>query len=305
MDPKFQQLRAFYYAYRLRSFTKAGERLHLTQSAMSRLIGNLEEALGQRLFDRTGAALESTDAADEAIPVVERIIADVAYLKTTLTGHAERRRGLVKFTVLPTLAAHWMPDVLSRFLETWVNVEVEMIDATPDRLVELVLGEVAQFGIVTHGERRSELEYSLLVEDFLCVACRADSPLGRRQRIAWEDLRGSDVISTAGGAGWPDVVLKVLAAQDMAVSARYTTHYSATALAMAARGHGVTILPSSLILGAPRDYGLVARKLHGPVVPHGLHAVTKARRSISPAGRALLDLVRTRIGQAMQAAMPD
>ncbi|MBN9429985.1 MAG: LysR family transcriptional regulator [Burkholderiales bacterium] len=292
MDPKFQQLRAFYYAYRMRSLTKAGEQLHLSQSAMSRLIKQLEEVLGQRLFDRTSGALCTTEAAEEAIHVVERILTNVEYLKTSLKGLADKRRGMVRFAITPTLAAQIMPDVLARFRANWTNVEVDMLDATPERVVQLVLDEAAQFGIVTAGEPRSDLDYRLLVEDYLCVICREDSPLSGLSRVTWRDLAGTSVIATVGGSNWPDVVRQIIEEQNLPAAPRHTAAFSFTALGMAARGLGVAILPSLLALGSPKDFGLVARKLHDPVVPRGLHVLTKARRSLSPAGLALLDLVQ-------------
>mgnify|MGYP001101507128 CR=1 FL=1 len=112
MDPKFQQLRAFYYAYRMRSLTKAGEQLHLSQSAMSRLIKQLEEVLGQRLFDRTSGALCTTEAAEEAIHVVERILTNVEYLKTSLKGLADKRRGMVGFASTAAPGRYGFPPTL-------------------------------------------------------------------------------------------------------------------------------------------------------------------------------------------------
>jgi DNA-binding transcriptional LysR family regulator len=296
MDPKIQQLRAFYYAYRMRSLTKAGERLHLTQSAMSRLTQQLEEALGQRLFDRTTGALQSTEAAEEAILIVERILTDVDFLKTSLKGLAEKRRGNVKFAITPSLAAQAMPEALVDFQATWGNIDVEMLDAAPDRVVELVLDEVAQFGIVTVGEKRSDLDYQLLVDDVLCVVCRRDSALAKKKRVTWDDLQDANVIATVGGASWPEVVREILASRETPTSIRHRVAFPTTALALAAKSLGVAILPSRLTLGCPKEHQLIARKLHDPVVPRGIHVVTKVRRSISPAGLALIEMFRTVLG---------
>lgn len=291
MDPKVQQLRAFYYAYRLRSFTKAGEELHLTQSAVSRLTQQFEEVLGLRLFDRTKSALQATEAAEEAILIVERILSDVDYLKTSLKGLAEKRRGHVSFAITPMLAANVAPDVLSEFEALWSNLEVSMLDAPPDRLLELVLNEAVQFGISTLGERRSDLEYTLLHSDHLCLICRPDSVFAQRGDATWSELRHERVIVVTGGTGWPDFLRPGLA-EGEEIHPRYRTSYSSTALALTAKALGVAVMPSFMIYGQPNDPGLVAIPLREPLVSRNLYVVTKSRRSLSPGARALADLFK-------------
>ena len=68
-SPTLKQLRAFAAVYELRKLTAAAERLSITQSAVSVLIRQMEEALSTRLFDRTTRSLRPTRAADEAIVV--------------------------------------------------------------------------------------------------------------------------------------------------------------------------------------------------------------------------------------------
>jgi LysR family carnitine catabolism transcriptional activator len=291
MDPKVQQLRAFYYAYRLRSLTKAGEKLHLTQSAMSRLTQQLEEVLGLRLFDRATGFLQSTEAAEEAILIVERILGDVDYLKTSLKGLAEKRRGHVSFAITPMLAANVAPSVLTEFETLWSNLDVSIMDAPPDRLLELVLNEAVQFGISTLGERRSDLEYSVLHPDHLCLICRPDSIFARRGTATWSDLRHERVIAMTGGSGWPDILRQGLPDGEE-IHPRYRASYSSTALAMTAKGLGVTIMPSFMIYGHPNDTGLVAIRLMEPLVNRDLYVVTKSRRSLSPGAKALVELYR-------------
>jgi DNA-binding transcriptional LysR family regulator len=303
MDPKFQQLRAFYYAYRLRSLTKAGEKLHLTQSAMSRLTQQLEEVLGLRLFDRTAGALQSTEAAEEAILIVERILSDVDYLKTSLKGLAEKRRGHVSFAIPPMLAANVAPGVLAEFETLWSNLDVAIMDAPPDRLLELVLNEAVQFGITTLGEPRSDLEYSVLHPDHLCLICRPDSSFARRGDATWSDLRHERIISVSGGTGWPDLLRQGLPDGEE-IRPRYRASFSSTALAMTAKGLGVTIMPSFMIYGHPNDTGLVAIRLREPQVRRDLYVVTKSRRSLSPGAKALTDLFKEHLERLTSAPAP-
>jgi len=86
MDLKPQQLRAFFYAYRLRSLSKAGEQMRIPPASVGRLLKQMESILGQRLFDRSSDALKSTAVGDEVIVIVERILEDMRHLHAAAFG---------------------------------------------------------------------------------------------------------------------------------------------------------------------------------------------------------------------------
>lgn len=289
MDPKFRQLRAFALAYRLRSLTQAAEKMHLTQSAVSQLTQQLEDTLGLRLFDRTTRALRPTQAADEAIVVVERILADVDYLKTSLRGLADRSRGQVNFACTPSFASTRMPSVLQQFLSTNPGIKTVMRDAAPDQVMTLVLTEDVEFGILMRNEERQEAEFTPLLVDHLSVVCREDSPLASKTRICWKDLAAEKVIAIDGGSGLPTLIEQTMAAQGEVFQPAYGFAYLHTALAMTAQGLGILLLPSYLIKNYPAEHRLVARKLHDPVVPRHLYLLTKKGRMLSPAAGALVE----------------
>lgn len=289
MDPKFRQLRAFALAYRLGSLTQAADRMHLTQSAVSQLTQQLEEVLGLRLFDRTTRALRPTEAADEAIKVVERILADVEHLKTSLRGLAERQRGNVSFACTPSFASMVMPAVLQAFMESHPGIRTLMRDAAPDKVMELVLTEEVEFGVLMRIEDRNDADFRLLRDDSLAVVFREDSPLAGMPRIRWKDLAGQQVISIDGGSRLPALIEQTLAAQGQAYQPAYGFSYLQTALAMTAQGLGVLLLPGYLTRNLPPEQHLRARQLVEPVVPRHLYLLTRKGREFSPAGTALVE----------------
>jgi DNA-binding transcriptional LysR family regulator len=288
MDPKPRQLRAFVAAYRLRSLTQAGEQLHLTQSAVSQLTQQLEEVVGVRLFDRTPRALRPTEAADAAIELVERILADTEQLKTRMRGFAESRQGTVTFACTPSFAATVAPPVLKAFKNLHPEVKTVMHDAAPDKVMELVMHESVDFGILMRIEERTDAEYRLLHTDSINVIFHAESPLAQLEQIRWKDLAGEKVIAIDGGSGLPSLIKKTLEAQGEAFAPSYGFSYLQTAVAMAAQGLGVLLLPGYLAQGFPPGTPLIARQLVEPVVPRHLYLISKHGRSVSPAAESLV-----------------
>jgi DNA-binding transcriptional LysR family regulator len=265
--------------------------MHLTQSAVSQLTRQLEETLGLRLFERTTRALRPTEAADEAIVVVERILADVDFLKSSLRGLADRIRGQVNFACTPSFASMRMPGVLEQFLATHPGIKTVMRDAAPHLVMDLVLTEDVEFGILMRNEERHEAEFTPLLLDHLSVICREDSPLAARERLRWKDLTAQKLIAVDGEPGLPALIEQTLAAQGETFAPAYGFAYLHTALAMTAQGLGILLQPSYVIQNYPTEHRLVARKLHDPIVPRHLCLLTKKGRALSPAAGALVEAV--------------
>jgi DNA-binding transcriptional LysR family regulator len=291
MDPKIRQLRAFALAYRLGSLTLAADAMHLTPSAVSQLTQQLEQALSVRLFDRTTRALRPTEAAHEAIALAEKVLADIESLKSRLLGVAERQRGTIRLACTPSFASMVMPSVIKAFVALHPGVRAVMRDAAPDRVMEMVMSDAVEFGILMRTEERHDAEFTLIRSDSISVVCRPDSVLAERQTVSWSDLADERIIAIDGGSGLPALIEQTLAAQGKPFEPAYDFAYLQTAVAMAAEGLGVLLLPSYLVKSFPEGQRLVALQLVDPVVPRHLYLLTKKGCELSPAGVALTEMV--------------
>lgn len=123
--PSLSALQAFDAAARLLSFTRAGEELSLTQSAVSRQIQSLEDAIGTPLFDRTGNRLTLTEAGHgyhaEIAPLLESL------RNATLRLMAFKGSGgVLRLAVLPTFGMKWLVPRLAGFVRAHPEVQIEL-----------------------------------------------------------------------------------------------------------------------------------------------------------------------------------
>ena len=112
--PTMSELRAFEAVARHASFTRAGGDLHLTQSAVSRQVASLEEALGARLLHRPAGRIELTGAGADYLAAVRVALAglDEAATRVRDRGGALSR---VHVASAPTFATQWLLPRLKRF----------------------------------------------------------------------------------------------------------------------------------------------------------------------------------------------
>jgi len=100
MNVSTRQLRAFVTLAEQRSFTRAAALTHLSQPAFSALIRSLEEAIGQRLFDRSTRHVDVTTEGREFEAAARRVLAEVESAFETARDFAARRRGRVSVALL-------------------------------------------------------------------------------------------------------------------------------------------------------------------------------------------------------------
>jgi DNA-binding transcriptional LysR family regulator len=131
--PSLDLLKGFEASARLLSFTKAGGELHLSQSAVSRQIQELEDELGVRLFQRRHRALALTEAGQTLYPAAAQVLATMRAVTDRLRATAGQR--VVAVTTNVTFAALWLVPRLARFTRENPGVDVRI--AADTRLHDL------------------------------------------------------------------------------------------------------------------------------------------------------------------------
>jgi len=126
--PSLDLLRGFEAAARLLSFTRAGEELHLTQSAVSRQMQELESQLGTKLFERRHRALALTDAGQQFYPAAAQVLATMRAATDRL--RAQSGRGTLSVTTTHSFAALWLIPRLAGFTRDHPGVDVRISAAT-------------------------------------------------------------------------------------------------------------------------------------------------------------------------------
>lgn len=136
-DLPLELLRGFEAAARHLSFTKAAEELFLTQSAVSRQVQGLEEALGVPLFQRRHRALLLTDEGQVLQQLVARQLHE---LREAVERIARRPGGMITVTTMVTFASLWLVPRLARFRQVHPEIDVriaannEVLDLERDRI---------------------------------------------------------------------------------------------------------------------------------------------------------------------------
>ncbi len=180
----FDQLETFLAVSRLSSFSRAAEKRFRTQPAISSQIRALEEEVGARLLDRTGGKVSLTGAgkvfqkyAEEAVEERKKVIASMAEMERIPRG--ELVVGANEGTCL-----HILPEVFADFKRAYPSVGVNIRRADYARILESVIDNTVDFGVVSLPVSDNRLTVVLLHRDELVVIVPPKHPLAKLKEVA-------------------------------------------------------------------------------------------------------------------------
>jgi len=154
MPLDWDKLRVFHAVAEAGSFTHAGETLNLSQSAVSRQIQALEEALAVPLFHRHARGLILTEQGENLNKTVREVFAKLAMTEALLTESRERPAGRLKVTTTIGFGSTWLAPRLRRFLDA--NPEISITLLLDDTDLDLAMRE-ADVAIRMHPPKQPEL----------------------------------------------------------------------------------------------------------------------------------------------------
>ena len=274
-------------------FGRAARAVHITQTALTRRLQNLEALLELKLVERTTRSVALTSVGRSFLPQARRLLADLsaAFIELRETGQAQR--GNVTIACVPTAGIQYLPRILQEYSARHPGNRVVILDHASRGVAEAVLGREAEFGIQIAGPLHPELASAPLFEDRFVLICRSDHPLAKRTRLAWKELESHPLILAGEVSGNRPLLDEALRPQSTALRPFYEVQRSSTAVGLVAAGVGAAVVPSlALQQGAYPRIKVVA--LTHPVVSRTLVLISRRTGHLSPAAQALHDLILRR-----------
>jgi LysR family transcriptional regulator, carnitine catabolism transcriptional activator len=288
---EIRHIRSFLAVARHSNFTRAAEELHVSQSALTVQIQQLEEALGVRLFDRTRRRVILTEAGREVLPPLERILVDTESVVSRTREISGLRRGIVTVAVLPSVAAGILSEVLRRFTSTHPGVAIQVHDVVAEKVLELVRKEEVDFGVGTLSVPDRMLTAQPLFTDHLMVWLPVKHPLSSRASLTMAQVAQYRLILTGRDSGVRAMVESALRQARLRATPAYETNYVSTALSLVRAGFGIGILPErSETMG--NSAGLMRLPISKPRLTRHIAIIMRSGRSPSPPARRMQQILR-------------
>jgi DNA-binding transcriptional LysR family regulator len=283
-------LRAFVALAELESFRAAAEALHLSQPALSRRIGKLEDALGVRLFDRTTRSVNLTAVGRDFSRKARELLDELENTLLGIRDVAAKRTGEVTVACVPSAVYYFLPGVMKQYHERYPKIRVRVVDEDANAVLSTVIRGEADFGLNFIGTQEPEIEFEPVLKEPFVAACRRDHPIARKRRTTWAELNEHEYMTVAKSSG--NRLLIDLALTDIPARPRwfYEVRHVSTLVALVEAGLGVAAVPR-LAMPLTDHPTLVSVPLVDPAITRTVGLIRRRGRSLSPAAQQLYDLL--------------
>jgi DNA-binding transcriptional LysR family regulator len=281
------QLGYFIEIARQRSFTRAAERLHMAQPALSQQMKNLESELGTALFIRGRKEIQLTAAGKAFLPRAEALLTQAEAAKAIVSDVAQLRGGKLIIAAIPSVSVCLLPEVIRSFSRLHDKVELQLIEDSSERVAENVESGLADIGFLQLPASKSAFETRTIISEPFVLLVAKSHPLVKQKEVALKQLAAESFIFYKGRAR--DTALEACRKAGFEPRIACESGELETVRALVAAGLGLAVVPQLAAGNLPKT--IQAITIREPKMHRQIAAVWQKGSVLSPAAHALLKLV--------------
>ena len=184
------QLRTFRFVAETLNFTRAAERLNLTQSAVSHQIKALETELGEPLFIRAKQGVKLSQAGQAALEYAERILEGADALRERLAGRPGEPKGRVRAAAATQAFVHLFAPLFESFMRAHAGIEVSFRSTvSTDATIADIVNGASDVGFASLPVYSPALQITELFQDEVVLVVGHSHPLAMRESATIEEIR--------------------------------------------------------------------------------------------------------------------
>jgi DNA-binding transcriptional LysR family regulator len=257
------QLEMFLAVARERSFTRAGERLHVSQSAVSRQVGLLERELGGKLFHRAARRVTLTHAGELLLGVASGLSRQMQDAVEQISAVHDLRRGRLRLAGGMSVCMYILPRLLKRYRELHPNVDLRVTAGSSEAILRQMRAHEIDLALLTLPLVEKDLEVVPVLKEEMVVVTAPGHPLASRGTVEASDLSRYPLILYETGSRTREAVEKYLRDEGVAFDVVMESENAEIIKAMVANGIGITVLSHAAVAPDLRDKRLAFARLKG------------------------------------------
>lgn len=288
---EINQLKYFCVLANIRHFTKAAKEISISQSALSRAIGKLEQELGAPLFRRGGRDILLTPQGQRFLVHVEKALRELEKGRLEMEEGRDPGHGVISLSFMHSLGIHILPQLLSEFKQLYPDIQFNLNQDNSSVLAQSLLAGRSDVCLCSVMVNMEQLAWLYLYTEELFAVLPADHPLASRKTLELRELEDEPFITLK-----PNYSLRILTEQFWAISGiRPSIIFEGddvnTATSLVGAHLGVSLLPKTTGMDTA---GLVFLPISFPVCKREIGLAWSTTRPLSPAAQLFQQFVINR-----------
>ncbi len=299
---QIESLKIFCDVARYRSFSRAADANHVTQSAVSQVVHLLEEHFRAQLIDRSRRPLRLTPAGRVCLEGCQRLVEQYFALEATLRNTEEQLATSVQVAAIYSVGLGDMSLYVESFRRMQPQVKVHIEYLHPDRVCERVLDGTADFGLVSFPPKKKSLVAVPWRDEEMVMACPPDHPLAANPSVRPAELAGAKFIGFDRKLTIRKEVDRFLRERDVFIVPEAEFDNIENIKKAVEVGAGIALLPEPTLRREVHAGTLVAVPLEGCRMVRPLAIIYQRQRKLGVAAQRFMELLRQPDARRLQFA---
>lgn len=291
-----RHLKCFLHVLEAGGLSQASQRMHLTQSALSRQIRQLEEHLGVALFARTGRGLVPTEAGQRLEPRARAVIADLDRLEAEVALGCREVGGSLVMALSPSLGAKRPADLICDYRARYPEVRLRVIAAMSGAIQDALLQGRLDLGVLHHPLTAAGLISEALWREPLWLVADTATGLAPDRPVRYAQALRGPIVLPSPRHGLRALVQGHAATMGAGLQIAVEVDSLRIMLELVAQGIGRTFLPYSAIEAELALGRLSASPIVSPEIERVTILAWAENRVPSRAALVMTELIRERWG---------
>ena len=278
------------------SLTAAARAMRISQPAVTKQVQRMESEFGLPLLVRgTGRQLELTPAGARVLAFAEETLAGLESLERELAAFKTAEPGTLVLAASTIPGEHILPGLLAKFRQAHPQVEVRVTVSDTAEVVEKLLADAADIGLIGSEPAKPGLRLERFVADEIVLVVPPDHPFAGRGAVALEELHGQTLILREKGSGTRRSVERALEAANLSLppdSGTFTLGSTQAILQAAAQGLGIGFVSARASAPMEADGRLACVRLSGVDLARSLFLAVSPGRIGDPLIACFMDFAQ-------------
>ncbi|BFH14418.1 LysR family transcriptional regulator [Paenibacillus dendritiformis] len=270
------------------SYSKAAQKLHISQPSLSNAIKNLEHEVGSPLLERSTRKIELTDAGKVLYAKSLQLLSQMNILKkemqeVRLTGSGELIIGMIESV------RHWVPKVIREYQGRYPSMRIKLIEVLSRKAVIDSLRKYHTHLIITNQcIEEEDIESLPLYTEKLVLVLHRDHPLSAKESITFAELAEEPFIISMEGFQTREDILEAFALEQVSPNIQFEIERFETALTLVRENLGVAIIPENYLV-EPQDDTIIRKTMDSPALERTVYLTYMKNRYLAPAVQSFLE----------------
>ncbi|MFD4819855.1 LysR family transcriptional regulator [Peribacillus butanolivorans] len=270
-----------------KSFTKASEALHLSQSTLSKVVKSLEEELNIELIDRSARQIELTEAGEIVLAEGEMIMESLNDLSIHLYDLMNLKKGKIKIGIPPIIGFLFFPKIIKKFNTLYPDIKIKLFEDGANKVKHEVRDGVLDLGVVILPVDGEEFDVVPFVYEELALFVHITHPLAQREKVEMKELQNETFILFKKDFALHDLIIKECLKAGFRPEIAYESTEWEFISGMIEENLGVSIFPRPIAKKVDQDL-IKAIPIVNPSFPWKLGFISKKKNYASHAVREFI-----------------